>query len=226
MSDIISEKRTRPFVESFVENVRCTLIGDERVGKTSILLSYQADTYPSEYVKTEFDSYSKRTKYKDLSINLLLYDVGGQADLESFEKLDRLQTDVFLLCFSVDDRTSFENVSTKWLEMVKRCWLSPEDGQAKKSNRMSESDLMNPIVLLVGCKTDRKTDKSVIMKHSELVARPLVTSKEAVTLSKSIEAYKYMECSSRNGTGVVQIFTQVIKAVQERRNYFSSKRWV
>ena len=55
------------------------------------------------------------------------------------------------------------------------------------------------------------------MKHSELVARPLVTSKEAVTLSKTIQAYKYMECSARNGTGVGQIFTQVIKAVQERR---------
>ena len=45
--------------KSFMENIRCTLVGNERVGKTSMLMSYHADTYPVEYVPTIFDSYSR-----------------------------------------------------------------------------------------------------------------------------------------------------------------------
>ena len=58
-------------------NIQCTLIGDRRCGKTSLLLSYQTDSFSSEYIATSWDSYTKQTTYKDHEINLSLVDIGG-----------------------------------------------------------------------------------------------------------------------------------------------------
>ena len=96
------------------ENIRCTLVGDAKVGKTSMLLSYQADSFPTQHVPTIFDSHSKIVKHEYCDVNLRLYDTGGDAKLNQFGPQGNIGTDIFILCFSVDDHKSFANVSEKW----------------------------------------------------------------------------------------------------------------
>ena len=38
--------------------VKCVLVGDGAVGKTSLLVSYAASECPSDYVPTAFDNYA------------------------------------------------------------------------------------------------------------------------------------------------------------------------
>ena len=102
------------------ESIRCTLVGDAKVGKTSMLLSFQADSFPTQHVPTMFDSYSKRIKYESCDVNLLLYDTGGGNELTQFGPQGSIGTDIFLLCFSVDDPNSFDNISEKWIDEVQR----------------------------------------------------------------------------------------------------------
>ena len=39
-------------------SVKCVLVGDGAVGKTSLLVCYAASEYPSDYVPTAFDNYA------------------------------------------------------------------------------------------------------------------------------------------------------------------------
>ena len=102
---------------SLGENVRCTVVGDLECGKTSLLLSYLVHSCPTQYVPTIFDGYSKRIKFKGHTINLLLNDIGGKEKLDQFVTGDvftgDIGTDIFLICYSIDDANSYENVLDK-----------------------------------------------------------------------------------------------------------------
>jgi len=42
--------------------LKCVFLGDGAVGKTSLVVSYSTNGYPTEYVPTAFDNYSGRVR--------------------------------------------------------------------------------------------------------------------------------------------------------------------
>lgn len=104
---------------SMMQNIKCVIVGDGAVGKTSTLLSYTTNGMPDDYLPTVFDNYAASVMVDGKPISLGLWDTAGQEEYDRLRPLSYPQSDVFLVAFSIDSRTSFENARAKWIPEVK-----------------------------------------------------------------------------------------------------------
>ncbi|CAF0992422.1 unnamed protein product [Didymodactylos carnosus] len=177
---------------SIYRNVKCVCVGDGAVGKTCLLMSYTTNAFPGEYIPTVFDNYSANIMVENEPVNLGLWDTAGQEDYDRLRPLSYPQTDVFLVCFSIVNPTSFDNVRAKWFPEIKH--YNPE----------------TPIVL-VGTKLDLREDRNTIEKLSSRRMAPIPTQKGCL-MAQEIQAVSYIECSALTQKNLSRVFDVAIRA--------------
>eukprot|EP01098_Paradermamoeba_levis_P012833 TRINITY_DN5701_c0_g1_i4.p1 TRINITY_DN5701_c0_g1~~TRINITY_DN5701_c0_g1_i4.p1 ORF type:complete len:214 (-),score=72.24 TRINITY_DN5701_c0_g1_i4:216-857(-) len=184
-----------------MQNVKCVVVGDGAVGKTSLLISYTENRFPAEYVPTVFDNFTTGVEVDGKLINFALWDTAGQEEYARLRALSYPETDVFLLCFSVVEPSSFENIKSKWYpEVTHHC---PEAR-----------------ILLVGTKIDLREDKATLEK---LNGEKLPSPDAAHKLAESLSGVRgYFECSALTQEGLKRVFEEAIRAVIGTRDGPSS----
>lgn len=100
------------------------------------------------------------------------------------------KSDIFLVCFSVTDPQTLENVKTNWISELQT--LTPDA----------------PFIL-VGTKTDLREDVSVTEALKAQGTEP-VSLLQGIKLAKRLGAREYVECSSLNMIGVKGVFQTVV----------------
>lgn len=165
--------------------IKCVIVGDGAVGKTSLLISYTTNSFPNEYIPTIFDNYSANVMVDGNPINLSLWDTAGQEEYDRLRPLSYPHTDVFVMCFSIISYPSFQNISDKWYpEIYRHCPDVP--------------------IILVGTKIDLRDDKN----------KPThVTYEQGLVKAKQIMAHKYIECSAISQRGLKMVFDEAIRVV-------------
>eukprot|EP01102_Stenamoeba_stenopodia_P001388 TRINITY_DN11195_c0_g1_i1.p1 TRINITY_DN11195_c0_g1~~TRINITY_DN11195_c0_g1_i1.p1 ORF type:complete len:204 (+),score=37.94 TRINITY_DN11195_c0_g1_i1:351-962(+) len=179
---------------SQTQSIKLVVVGDGAVGKTCLLISYTSNSFPQEYVPTVFDNYTCNIMVEGKTISLGLWDTAGQEDYDRLRPLSYPQTDVFLVCFSIINPTSFANIKTKWVPEVRH-------------------HCPNTKMILVGTKLDLRDSKEAIDKIREQGFAGAITPQEGQNLAKEIGAVQYMECSALTQKGLKQVFDQAIKSV-------------
>lgn len=80
-----------------------------------MLLSYTKDEFSFEHTPTIFENYIANVLIGEKKISLSLWDTAGQDEYQKIRLLSYKKTDIFLICFSLMDKSSFENALFKWL---------------------------------------------------------------------------------------------------------------
>ena len=91
-------------------------LGDQNVGKSSILNRFLNDTFIEEYQATiGLDFQSKNVQIDNQDIHLLLYDTAGQEKFRSLIPMYTRDADIILLVYDITNKESFVNLSL-WLK--------------------------------------------------------------------------------------------------------------
>eukprot|EP01132_Coremiostelium_polycephalum_P006249 gene6249-7780_t len=184
--------------------IKCGVVGDGTVGKTTLLLSYITQAFITEYTPTVFDNFSAIEEVEDGKlVNVILWDTAGQDDYAQIRTTcyTNCKYDVFLLCFSCVNRDSFDNVKYKWLPELK-------------------ANSPGTPFILVGTKTDMRDTNSPGGTSSSPpltgTSNSSIPSKEGQKRAKEIKAHSYMECSSKDPSSVAKVVLEAINIVIEK----------
>ena len=179
-------------------------VGDGAAGKTCMLISYTTNCFPGEYVPTVFDNFSADVLIDGVPCTVGLWDTAGQEDYDRLRPLSYPETDVFLLCFSIDSPNSFKNIKDKWYpEVSHHCPKAP--------------------IVLVGLKLDLRDDKATVERLAGVKQKP-ITYEQGMKMAEEIRAFKYVECSAKTQEGLKNVFDTAVAAAHGGLDTLKHKR--
>lgn len=120
---------------------KLVFLGDQSVGKTSIITRFMYDNFDRHYQATIGIDFLSKTMYlEDRTVRLQLWDTAGQERFRSLIPSYIRDSSVAVVVYDVSNKTSFVNTA-KWVE----------DVRAERGNDV--------VICLVGNKTDLGNDK-------------------------------------------------------------------
>ncbi|KAI5148963.1 hypothetical protein ENBRE01_0640 [Enteropsectra breve] len=171
-----------------MKNGKIVVVGDGACGKTCLLEVFRNNKFPEEYIPTVVDNFVKVIKFEEgKAISIALWDTAGQEDYDTIRPLSYQETDLVLLCYTIENKNNLDNISSKWLMEIKN--YCPTAGY-----------------FLVGLKEDLRYDEEVEKEN-------LITEEEGQEWANKINAIKFIECSARTGKNVEQVFNEAAKYV-------------
>ena len=135
--------------EEDVPHFKIIFLGDQYVGKSSILNRFYQDKFEEDYQATiGLDFHSKNVDINNTTIRLLLYDTAGQEKFKSLIPMYIRDANIIIVVYDITNKDSFTHTE-HWVNETKD--LKREDA----------------IFVLVGNKTDLDDTRAVSHKEAE-----------------------------------------------------------
>jgi Ras-related protein Rab-6A len=128
--------------------IKPIFLGNEHVGKTSIITRYTDTIYKND---TNIEFYTKNIQLFEEKINLMIFDIKGHSYFEKINIPFLKDVNAFIIVFDLTNLGSFYNVS-EWINKIK-----------KYNNNISSYDYYP--ILLIGNKRD--LEKSRVINYEE-----------------------------------------------------------
>ncbi|KAF7344546.1 Cell division control [Mycena sanguinolenta] len=162
--------------------------------KTTVCIVHTTNAFLADlvFVPKVFDAYAVSMRLGSETYTFGIFDTVGQAEYDRLRPLSYMQTDVFLVCFSVAIPESLQNIQQKWFpELDHHCPRVPR--------------------IVVATQIDLRLDKQVVEQLAKVGQRPVSTA-EGERMAWQVGATEYLECSAKTRQGVKEVFDQGIAA--------------
>ena len=158
-------------------NCKLVIVGDDGRCKTCLFYAFAKNEFPEKYIPTVFESYVNSVEVDGKKVELALWDTVSNEDYDRsrLRSLAYFDSDVILMCFSVENRDSFENIHTKWVPEVRH--FCP-----------------NVPYLLIATKKDLRQDPEM----KQQLAHDFVQTEEGSGMAEKVGAWSYLECSAKD----------------------------
>ncbi|KAJ3878951.1 P-loop containing nucleoside triphosphate hydrolase protein [Lentinula edodes] len=177
---------------------KVVVCGDGACGKTSLLNVFTRGFFTQVYEPTVFENYVHDIYVDDQLVELSLWDTAGQEEFDRLRSLSYAETHVVMICFSVDNPISLENIETKWLDEILEFCPGVK-------------------LVLVALKCDLRDDYSIKERLQRYGTHP-VQYEEGLAVARRIRASRYLECSSKHNRGVTEVFHEAARVSLSSRN--------
>jgi len=132
------------------------LIGDQGIGKTSLILRYSEGTFPTGVGQSIGVDFKLRTlKVDGTVIKLQMWDTAGQEQFRTISSSYYRGAHAVILGYAINDAASFDNLQRQWMLEVERYAC---DSVAK---------------IIVGFKSELESDRSVTKDQAKSLALKL-----------------------------------------------------
>jgi Ras-related protein Rab-6A len=141
---------------SGLNKYKLVFLGEQAVGKTSVITRFMYDTFDNNYQATIGIDFLSKTMYlEDRTVRLQLWDTAGQERFRSLIPSYIRDSSGAIVVYDITNRASFSNTA-KWIE----------DVRSERGNDV--------VIVLVGNKTDLSEGKRLVStEEGELRAKEL-----------------------------------------------------
>ncbi|NWZ09345.1 RND3 protein, partial [Agelaius phoeniceus] len=157
-----SQKLSSKAVMDPNQNVKCKIVvvGDSQCGKTALLHVFAKDCFPESYVPTVFENYTASFEIDTQRIELSLWDTSGSPYYDNVRPLSYPDSDAVLICFDISRPETLDSVLKKaTFQQLTKLAILQWKGEIQEF-------CPNTKMLLVGCKSDLRTDVSTLVELS------------------------------------------------------------
>ncbi|XP_076805859.1 cell division control protein 42 homolog isoform X2 [Clavelina lepadiformis] len=190
-----AQQQTTEVTQDKITTIKVVSVGDKCSGKTQILIAINGP-YPDIYFPKELYDFPEKTVCSEGKIyTLLLWQTTGQEDYDRLRPVTYPQTDVFLVCFSIDNPSTIENAFKKWVpEIQHHCPKTP--------------------FLLVGTKNNVNDLTKDQKPREELSSfkNNSINKEELLLRGKKLNAFDYIECCAVKNEGIESLIDKIILA--------------
>lgn len=200
---------------------KLVLLGDGACGKTSLLNVFTRGYFPTVYEPTVFENYVHDIFVDNVHIELSLWDTAGQEEFDRLRSLSYDDTDLIMLCYSVDSRDSLENVESKWVgEIADNCpgvklVLVALKCDLREGGDEDDDAAAEGAAGADGAKAGENSAADAADAAPATAAaaqkKPMINYDQGLEVARRINAMRYLECSAMRNRGVNEAFTEAAR---------------
>nr|XP_029727539.1 ras-like GTP-binding protein RhoL [Aedes albopictus] len=161
------------------------VVGDGAVGKTSLLNAYSGAPFGGLYEPTIYDKKAFEITLNGQIHTVQLHDTAGQEEFERLRRHFYKNADCFLLCYSINNVVTYENIINTWIPDL-----------------TTEHHI--PIVL-IGTKSDLRDNPD----------NAVVSTDAGEKLSLLINANAFVECSAKLSENIELAVHEAVRACSQ-----------